>query len=240
MDARGPGERLMSGGHARSLLERAVDAGRDAPMLTEQYRMHPDICRTVSRLFYEEKLLTAPRLSRTMFAGRPVVWREEDGDERAYEHAGYSNEAQAEACVMEAVAARLHRRDCTVFIISYYNKQRSALLRRLKQAAPAEAALLRGVEVLSVDSVQGSEADVVIVTTVRSAAGPGGRSLGGFMADPARLNVAISRARESCVVVGHGATMARCTGALWAAVVGDYRNAQLQLALPIVNLSCRS
>lgn len=36
-----------------SLMQRAVDLGLPAAMLTEQYRMHPAICAAVSLEFYE-------------------------------------------------------------------------------------------------------------------------------------------------------------------------------------------
>ena len=52
------------------------------------------------------------------------------------------------------------------------------------------------VEVNTVDSYQGREADVMVVCTVRS------RALG-FIDDRRRLNVAITRAKHGLVVIGH-------------------------------------
>ena len=57
-------------------------------------------------------------------------------------------------------------------------------------------------DVLSVDSMQGREADVIILSCVRADV-TGGL---GFVADARRVNVALSRARESLIVVGS----ARC------------------------------
>ena len=54
------------------------------------------------------------------------------------------------------------------------------------------------VPVLSVDSMQGREADVILLSCVRADPTAGL----GFVADPRRVNVALSRARESLLVVG--------------------------------------
>lgn len=57
----------------------------------------------------------------------------------------------------------------------------------------------------TVDSFQGSEASVVIVSLVRSNGG-GGRGGGGasigFLGDGRRLNVAITRAKDLLIIVG--------------------------------------
>lgn len=67
------------------------------------------------------------------------------------------------------------------------------------------------------DSCQGSDADVIIISTVRS----GVRKLSGFMTDRSRVNVAISRAKEECIFVGDRDTMRAGGGAMWQ-LVGDH------------------
>ena len=57
---------------------------------------------------------------------------------------------------------------------------------------------LQGVEVNTVDGFQGSEKDVIIISCVRS----GGNSIG-FLKDSERLNVALTRARKSLVIIGN-------------------------------------
>ena len=76
-------------------------------------------------------------------------------------------------------------------ILTFYNAQRE-LLENLAKREGLE------VPVLSVDSMQGREADLIILSCVRAEVGGGL----GFVADAKRVNVALSRARESLVVVG--------------------------------------
>lgn len=55
----------------------------------------------------------------------------------------------------------------------------------------------------TVDSFQGQEKDIIIVSTVRSNSK---RDIG-FMKDERRINVALTRSRHLMIVVGHGNTL---------------------------------
>lgn len=66
--------------------------------------------------------------------------------------------------------------------------------------------------ILTVDQAQGSEADVVFLSCVRS----NGKRTVGFLGNPNRMNVAVSRARERIVVVGDSSTL--CANANWKAL----------------------
>lgn len=59
----------------------------------------------------------------------------------------------------------------------------------------------------TVDSNQGSESDVVIISCVRSNEGGSSTSRTGFLRDPRRLNVSITRAKSKLIVVGDLSTL---------------------------------
>merc|ERR1712217_67777 len=75
----------------------------------------------------------------------------------------------------------------------------------------AQSALLKGmlrrlgVQVSTVDSYQGREAEIVIVSTVRCSPGRGI----GFLADTRRFNVLLTRARRGLIILGHQASLAQ-------------------------------
>lgn len=75
---------------------------------------------------------------------------------------------------------------------------RSGELRHLEEFAPARAG---AGFVGTVDSFQGSEADLVVISLVRNNARAGAGALG-FLRDRRRMNVALSRAKHKLVVVG--------------------------------------
>ena len=102
-----------------------------------------------------------------------------------------------------------------IMIITFYLQQRSELQDHID--------LADGDKIVTVDSCQGSEANTVIISCVRSNAM--GRV--GFTKHPNRLNVAISRPKELLVIVGNRATFeheqrdGRPTNALWCKLIRE-------------------
>merc|ERR1712060_982896 len=78
-------------------------------------------------------------------------------------------------------------------VISPYGAQVKEITRNLPQEAQMR------VMVSTVDAFQGSEREVIIFSLVRA----NNRGDVGFVADWRRLNVALTRAKRLCVVVGH-------------------------------------
>jgi superfamily I DNA and/or RNA helicase len=101
---------------------------------------------------------------------------------------------------------RQHQWQPTVGVISGYFAQVEQLRREID---PDNASRWRQLqlEIATVDSFQGRECDVVIYSTVRSNQA---RQIG-FLKDYRRINVALSRARDSLVIVGDDFMMRNAT-----------------------------
>ncbi|HVJ18928.1 MAG TPA: TM0106 family RecB-like putative nuclease [Polyangiaceae bacterium] len=159
-------------------------------------RLHPLICDFVSRVFYEGRLepqagLGLERQSITgsgTFSGSglrfvPVA------------HDGNSNHSPEEIelitrIVTDLLASKAASAD-DVLIVAPYNAQVAAL----KRALP-------NLRVGTVDKFQGQEAPVVIYSMTTSTADEAPRGLE-FLYSTNRLNVAVSRAKALCIVVGN-------------------------------------
>lgn len=125
------------------------------------------------------------------------------------------NLAEAERVV--AIVAQLLERgiaESDVGVVTPYSGQ-VRLLRRLLGSTVNNNSGHRlpgkgGLEVASVDGYQGREKEVVILSCVRSSRHGGI----GFLADPRRLNVALTRAKRGLIVIGDRDTLSR--NPVWA------------------------
>jgi superfamily I DNA and/or RNA helicase len=208
----------------RSDFERLFNSAYGQQVVTtllSQYRMAPDIGELVSECFYGGKLETGRGFPPEYYdllpvhLSRQVTWVDTSTlGRRGYEQ---QNEARdetwntAEAHVVMALlrqivesdefmtflAEDLKPQEPPIGIICMYGKQRS-LIDKLKAEAPWLGSLRRLVKVDTVDSYQGKENRIVILSTVRN--NPEGRI--GFLRSPNRVNVAMSRAMERLFVVG--------------------------------------
>jgi senataxin len=215
---------------ARSLFERLQASGHSASLLTVQYRMHPSIRAFPSQHFYDGKLKDcasedrhAPWHADCRFA--PFVFYDirgdDDPDVRQDLRPGgtsRSNSVEAKACVallgaltrlMEREGGLMQKR---IAVMSPYRRQCSDIRYRLSASG------LQDVEVSSVDAFQGREMDVSVLSCVRS-----GRGGLGFVADVRRLNVALTRAKCSLLILGDADTLSQ--NEHWAALITHARSA---------------
>ncbi|HKY32502.1 MAG TPA: TM0106 family RecB-like putative nuclease [Candidatus Polarisedimenticolia bacterium] len=172
--------------------------------LEETWRLHPAICRLTSELFYDGRLKPIPGLDRqALLGGGPIagagLWF------LPVEHHGNQSSSPEEVQAVGALVERLAGGDLRwrnregieaplrledILIIAPYNAQVADLGARLPRA-----------RVGTVDRFQGQEAPVVVysMTTSSPADAPRGME---FLYSLNRFNVATSRARCACVIVG--------------------------------------
>jgi hypothetical protein len=193
--------------------------------LDHQFRMVEPIGDLVAELFYQADgqrgLFNGMTHDRKDFldADTPLRWLDIRG-EQTEEGTSKCNRAEAEAIVawLGAAAARLQARKLhkDVAVITPYGAQKR-LIRRLLDRATSHAGQDQDVRRLgtslsiridTVDSFQGSEADIVLYSTVRTV----GEIR--FIVDRQRLNVSCSRARENLVFFGHASFLGRAESRL--------------------------
>ena len=92
----------------------------------------------------------------------------------------------------------------SVGIISPYAEQVRVLKQSFEAAGIRVSGHLDDIEIATVDSFQGKEKDIIILSTVRGALEANGV---GFLADMRRMNVALTRAKIGLFVVGKSQTL---------------------------------
>ncbi|KAK7234747.1 nonsense-mediated decay protein [Aureococcus anophagefferens] len=189
-------------------------------LLDTQYRMHPVLSAFANDAVYAGRLCDGvhprdraleDRVLRSvgaavgaegLAAALPFALVHVPGRERD-DAASKSNDDEA-AAVARAVGACLAGglAPADIAVLSPYSAQVRAVRRALRNAGVDCAAV--GLEVSSVDAIQGREKEVVILSTVRANA----EGKLGFVADWRRLNVALTRARRCALVLGDVRTLA--------------------------------
>lgn len=226
----------------RSDFERAFTSSYGRAVgrtLDEQYRMVEPICRLVSKIFYVPhgvKLVTSDdrepddRFTAELppLLARPITWIDTKGARAAHEHKPKAsehstwNEAEVDAIMRllrhiaeqrELAAALAADDEQAIGVICMYKRQKQEIERRFAQQ-PFDDAFRRAVKIDTVDSYQGKENAIVIVSLVRA----NSAFDAGHVGRPHRCNVALSRARERLYIVGNSEMWGdrRCTSPMRA------------------------
>ncbi|SPO20803.1 probable NAM7 - nonsense-mediated mRNA decay protein, ATP-dependent RNA helicase [Ustilago trichophora] len=197
-------------GLSQSLFERLIMLGNRPIRLQVQYRMHPCLSEFPSNMFYEGTLqngVTAPeRLRRYVdfpwpVPSLPMLFFQNLGQEEI-SSSGTSFLNRTEASNVEKVVTRFFKagvKPSQIGIVTPYEGQRSYIVNHMQLHGSLNKDLYKDVEVASVDAFQGREKDYIILSCVRSNEHQGI----GFLSDPRRLNVALTRARFGLVILGN-------------------------------------
>lgn len=180
--------------------------------LHETWRLHPEIARFTSEVYYEGKVRSRPGLEHQAILQASRGNGRFDGSGLRYvpaSHSGNSARAMEEVQAITAIVAELLDaaqwqdssraiRSMTaddLLIVAPYNVQVSAL---------AEAMPTLRDRIGTVDRFQGQEAPVVIYSMTSSSPEEAPRGME-FLYNPHRFNVATSRAKAMCILVGNPA-----------------------------------
>lgn len=206
----------------RSDFERAFesDYGRQiGATLRTQYRMAPPIGQLVSACFYPVPLEPGRGAPAPWFDQLPervrsiVTWVDtSDAGRESYDRAknpGYDNAYEAREIIdllrsictsgnfIQALMEDSAEDEKPIGVICMYAEQERLLLRLLSEQDWATG-YRRLIKIDTVDSYQGKENRIIIVSTTRN----NGRYEQGFLSSRERVNVAVSRAMDRLVIVG--------------------------------------
>ena len=196
-------------GAERSALAHLLDGAATMPpekglFLARTWRLHPDVCKFTSQVFYEGRLESHAGLERQDLEGTAPL----TGTGMRYipvKHAGNQSESPEEADAVAALVKSLIESETwwtdrkgvrqrigleDILIVAAYNAQVGELARRLPT----------GAKVGTVDKFQGQQAPVSIYSMATSSAADAPRGME-FLYSLNRLNVATSRARCLAAVV---------------------------------------
>ncbi len=188
-----------------SMFERLVGLGLPYTMLNQQRRMRLEL-RHVLQPFYPD-LADHPSVHE-----RPPV-RGMGGNDCGFFHFDWPEESDANSSVVNKKEAQMVAKffaylvqngisSARITVLTFYNGQRKEITRRLREERAIGASENPTYNVCTVDSYQGEENDIVILSLVRSPA-PGRQQNVGFLKEKNRVMVAISRARCGFYIFGN-------------------------------------
>lgn len=205
--------------YARNLDEHLDSAGynpRVLTMLLNCYRCHPDILKLPNELFYHGALVAAadrlvthnletwPGLPKPKF---PLVFHGVEGENtRESNSPSWFNVEEIEVVweYVRDLVDNFRVAPADIAVITPYHKQVTKIQQLLRQNQHRGA--YQAVAVGSCEQMQGQERRVIIISTVRSSTEflEQDRHFNlGFVSNPKRFNVAVTRAKALLIVVGN-------------------------------------
>ncbi|KAK6458767.1 P-loop containing nucleoside triphosphate hydrolase protein [Scheffersomyces xylosifermentans] len=230
-------------GLRQSLFERLVILGHVPIRLEVQYRMNPCLSEFPSNLFYEGSLqngvTSEQRLIESSMFPWPVIdspmmfWANYGREEISGSGNSFLN--RVEAMNVEKIITRLFKDGVQadqIGVITPYEGQRAYIVQYMSMNSTLmdRKEQYLEVEVTSVDAFQGREKDFIILSCVRA----NDSHQIGFLSDPRRLNVALTRAKYGLVILGN--PRALCRNRLWNQLLIHFREKGCLVDGPLDNL----
>lgn len=228
-------------GLSQSLFERLVLLGIRPLRLEVQYRMHPALSRFPSDFFYEGSLQNGVNSFEREMQNIDFPWPQptkpmffyccQGQEEIAGSGTSYLN--RSEAAYVERITTCFLKAGVKpeqIGIITPYEGQRAYLVQYMQYNGSLHSKLYQEIEIASVDAFQGREKDIIVMSCVRS----NERQGIGFLNDPRRLNVALTRARYGIITVGNPKVLSKHT--LWNHLLTYYKENGVLVEGPLNNL----
>jgi regulator of nonsense transcripts 1 len=233
-------KRSAAAGLSQSLFERLIMLGIRPIRLQVQYRMHPALSEFPSNTFYEGSLQNgvtlgeraAPHDIAWPVPSKPMFFYISTGAEEI-SGSGTSYLNRGEAAAVERIVTMFLKAGVVssqIGVITPYEGQRAYTVAYMFQHGALKSQLYNEVEVASVDSFQGREKDYIILSCVRSNEHQGI----GFLSDPRRLNVALTRAKYGVVIIGNPKVLAKQP--LWHLLITHFKDSDVLVEGPLNNL----
>ena len=178
-------------------------------MLTEQYRMHPEIMHPSSQWFYDGRLQAAAGMTQVVLPEvlrGPWTFIDSAGcgfdEEKEEGSASTLNPSEADFVLKRTIEILAACPSFHVGVIAPYRAQVAELERKF-ETIDNHKDFRNRVEFATVDAFQGQERDAIVISLTRS------NSQGevGFLKEYRRTNVAMTRAKHHLLMVGDGATL---------------------------------
>ncbi|KAK5663056.1 hypothetical protein OQA88_6472 [Cercophora sp. LCS_1] len=234
-------KKAAKAGLNQSLFERLVKLNITPIRLNVQYRMHPCLSEFPSNMFYEGSLQNGvthqDRLRPDVDFPWPVAdmpmmfWSNLGNEEISASSTSYLN--RTEASNVEKIVTRFFKanvKPADIGVITPYEGQRSYIVSTMQNSGTYKKELYKEVEVASVDAFQGREKDYIVLSCVRSNENQGI----GFLSDPRRLNVALTRAKYGLVIIGNPKVLAKHE--LWHHLLIHFKDRKCLVEGPLTNL----
>jgi len=234
-------KKAAKAGLNQSLFERLVKLNFTPIRLNVQYRMHPCLSEFPSNMFYDGSLqngvTTLERLRKDVDFPWPVAempmmfWSNLGNEEISASSTSYLN--RTEASNVEKTVTRFLKagvKPADIGVITPYEGQRSYIVSTMQNSGSFKKELYKEVEVASVDAFQGREKDFIVLSCVRSNENQGI----GFLSDPRRLNVALTRAKYGLVIIGNPKVLAKHE--LWHHLLVHFKTRDCLVEGPLNNL----
>jgi len=239
-------KKAAKAGLHQSLFERLIFLGVRPVRLEVQYRMHPCLSEFPSQSFYDGSLQNGVTLNERLYAGIDFPWPRPDMPMYFYNSTGAEEISASGTSYLNRTEAANVEKMVTYFlkagvkpyqigVITPYEGQRAYICSVFQRQTAFSHKAYEEIEVASVDSFQGREKDFILLSCVRSNQNQGI----GFLNDPRRLNVALTRAKYGLVVCGNAKVLGkqfRSQPSLWVNLLCHYKKYELVVEGALSNL----